>query len=95
MWPHYLVQFLQRKLFEFKQQQVERRKKGRNKKDCWQISRIGERGIAHADQKKERIYIPERGADMIQRHLEEDFYFFYNYPSLKFQADMNFTDFRI
>ena len=68
MLPYYLVQFLQRKLFEFKQQ-VERRKKGRNKKDCLPNQQnLRKRGSAHADQKKESkgIYIPEKVSDMIK-----------------------------
>lgn len=68
MLSYYLAQFLQRKLFEFKQQ-IEGRKKRGKKKDCWQINRIWEREVFYMQSKIRRggeFIFKKKMSDMIK-----------------------------
>lgn len=66
MLSYYLVQFLQRKLFEFKQPKWKKKKEETRK--TWQISRIWERKVLHKQikRKRGREFIQEKVSDMIK-----------------------------
>ena len=66
MLPHYLVQFLQRKVFEFKQQQVEERKEIKQERLPANQQNLGE-VFTHGDQKEGRgIYTQEKVSEMVK-----------------------------